>query len=320
MLKILVVLPLQPKQKKLLESKAPGAEFIYREQKTVPAEDVLEANIIIGNVNEKIVENSANVRWLQLDSAGSDKYAALPVFRNDTALLTNASGSYGLIISEYMIGAVLLLSLGFHLYRDQQSNHIWRDGPLAKTISGSDTLVVGLGDIGSNFARRIHDLGSNVKAIRRTNTAGESYVNSTHTMEELSNLLPGADIVASCLPNSPATTKVFNADTFAQMKQGAFFINVGRGSAVDQDALVYALNSGHLGGAVIDVTVPEPLPENHPLWDCKNLLLTPHVAGLDEQKDAFEKIVALSVRNLENYMNNKPLVNLVDPETGYRML
>lgn len=319
MLKILVVLPFSPAQKELLESKAPEAVFIYRDQKTVPVEDVLQADIIIGNVNKDYLENATRLKWLQLDSAGSDQFAVLPLFKEEKALLTNASGSYGLILSEYMVGAVLCLSLGFPLYRDQQNLHIWRKGPLARTISGSNTLVVGLGDIGSNFARRMHGLGSTVKAIRRTDTPGEPCVSSIHTMQELPDLLPDADIVASCLPHSPATQKVFNADTFSKMKAGAFFINVGRGSAVDHDALVHALNS-HLGGAVIDVTVPEPLPADHPLWNCKNALITPHVAGLDEQQDAFGKIVNLAIGNLERFMSGQPLEKIVDPETGYRKI
>jgi phosphoglycerate dehydrogenase-like enzyme len=319
MLKILVVLPFSPAQKELLESKAPEAVFIYRDQKTVPVEDVLQADVIIGNVNKDYLENATRLKWLQLDSAGSDQFAALPLFKEEKALLTNASGSYGLILSEYMVGAVLCLSLGFPLYRDQQNLHLWRKGPLARTISGSSTLVVGLGDIGSNFARRMHDLGSTVKAIRRTNTPGGPCVKSIHSMQELPDLLPDADIVASCLPHSPATQKIFNADTFSKMKPGAFFINVGRGSAVDQDALVGALNS-RLGGAVIDVTVPEPLPCDHPLWSCPNALLTPHVAGLDEQQDAFGKIVNLAIENLEKFMNDQPLEKIVDPETGYRKL
>lgn len=319
MLTILVVLSLTPQQKKMLESKAPEATFIYRDQKTVPAEDVLQADIIIGNVNEHYLENATRLKWLQLDSAGSDKYAALPLFKDGKVLLTNASGSYGLIISEYMVGAVLCLNVGFHLYRDQQNNHLWRNGPLAKTVNGSNTLVVGLGDIGSNFARRMHDLGSTVKAIRRTDTPGEPCVRSIHTMQELPDLLPDADIVASCLPNSAATQKIFNRDTFSKMKPGAYFINVGRGSAVDHDALVHALNT-RLGGAVIDVTVPEPLPADHPLWDCRNALLTPHIAGLDEQADAFGKILGLALRNLEKYMSHQPMENRVDPETGYRTL
>jgi phosphoglycerate dehydrogenase-like enzyme len=318
--KILVVLPLDKTQKNLLESKAQKADFIYRDQKTVPETDVKEASIIIGNVKGEFLKDVPNLKWLQLDSAGSDQYAALPVFKEEKALLTNASGSYGLVISEYMIGAAILMSVGFHTYRDQQLKHEWKKNGLTKTINGTQTLVVGLGDIGSNFARRMNALGSSVTAVRRTKTSGDSYVKSLHTVEDLDELLPNADIVAVCLPNSKETQNLFDSKAFSLMKERSFFINVGRGTTVDAEALAAALKSNHLGGAVIDVTNPEPLPENHPLWDCENAIITPHIAGLDEQKDAFGKIVNLATRNLENFMNGKKLESSVDLETGYRKI
>ena len=318
--KILVVLPLEQTQKELLESKAPSAEFIYRNQKTVPLEDVRWANVIIGNVKVDFLDNVPNLKWLQLDSAGSDQFASLPVFKNSQALLTNASGAYGLVISEYMVGAAILMSIGFHKYRDQQLKHEWHKNRPSKTINGMEILVVGFGDIGSNFARRMNDLGSNVTAVRRTKTPGDSYIKSLHTVEDLDELLPNADIVAVCLPNSKETENLFDSHAFSKMKKGSFFINVGRGTTVDTKALAAALKSEHLGGAVIDVTNPEPLPEDHPLWDCENALVTPHISGLDEQADAFGKIVDLAILNLESYINRKPLTSIVDLETGYRKI
>lgn len=316
--KILVVLPLDKAQKHELESKAPKAEFVYREQKTVPETDVKEASIIIGNVKTEFLKDVPKLKWLQLDSAGSDQYAALPVFKEEKALLTNASGSYGLVISEYMVGAAILMSVGFHKYRDQQNNHTWKKNHPAKTINGTQTLVVGLGDIGSNFAHRMNDLGSNITAVRRTATPGRSYITAVYTLNYLDKLLPNADIVAVCLPNSKETQNLFDDKAFSLMKEGAFFMNVGRGTTVDTNALASALKSGHLGAATVDVTNPEPLPPNHPLWDCENAIITPHIAGLDEQKDAFGKIVSLATRNLESFMNKKKLQCIVDPETGYR--
>lgn len=317
---ILVVLPLDSSQKHLLESKAPTAEFIYRDQQTVPEADIKNASIIIGNVKIESLQDVPKLKWLQLDTAGSDQFATLPIFKEEQVLLTNASGSYGLVISEYMVGAAIMMSVGFHKYRDQQTKHLWKKNNPPKTISGTNTLVVGLGDIGSNFARRMNELGSNITAIRRTNLPGSDYIKSIHTLESLNELLPDADIVAICLPNSKETVNLFDEKTFSQMKEGAFFINVGRGSCVDAEALAAALKNGHLGGATVDVTNPEPLPENHPLWDCENAIITPHMAGLDEQKDAFGKIVSLATQNLEAFMNNKPLTSVVDPETGYRKI
>ncbi len=316
--RILVVLPMDEAQRALLESKAPEALFIYRDQKTVPEEEVRKADIILGNVPEAYLRDAPMLRWLQLDSAGSDKYAALPLFKEETACLTNASGCYGVLISEYMVGAAVLLSVGFHKYRDQQRARIWRDGPQAKTISGSRTLVVGLGDIGSHFARSMHALGSTVTAIRRTQGPRPPFVESVHTLEELPALLPAADIIGVCLPQSRETIHVFDREAFDAMKPGAFLINVGRGSAVEIEALREALRSGRLGGAVLDVFQPEPLPAEDPLWAEPNVMITPHIAGLDEQPDAHGKIIDLFIRNLEHWIKGERLESLVDPETGYR--
>lgn len=316
--KILVVLPLDKEQRRELESKAPKAEFVYRDQKTVPQEDIKEASIIIGNVKVDFLRDVPKLKWLQLDSAGSDQYAALPVFQEEKALLTNASGSYGLVISEYMVGAAIMMSVGFHKYRDQQNKKIWQRNQPAKTINGTQTLVVGLGDIGSSFAHKMNDLGSHITAVRRTATPGRSYISAVYTLNYLPKILPFADIVAVCLPNSKETQNIFDEKAFSLMKEGAFFMNVGRGSAVDTYALASALSSGHLGAAVVDVTSPEPLPGDHPLWSCENAIITPHIAGLDEQKDAFGKIVTLATRNLEAFMHKKKLKCIVDPKTGYR--
>ena len=317
--RILVVLAMSAQERAELESQAPDADFIYKELDQVTEEDVQEATVILGNVRRRHLQGSKKLRWLQLDSAGSDQYAILPLFQEGRALLSNATGSYGVLIAEYMVGASVLLNAGFLTYRDQQAQRLWASGAEARTIEGSRTLVVGLGDIGSEFARRMHFMGSVVKGIRRTEGEKPPYVASVHTLADLPALLPEADIVGVCLPNSPLTQQVFNRETFALMKPGASFINVGRGSAVDTDALLEALKEGPLGGAVVDVFDPEPLPADHPLWACKNLLITPHVGGLNEQSGAKTKINRLTIENLGRFMRGETLKSQVDPATGYRM-
>ena len=318
--RILVVLPLEEPQRLELESKAPDALFVYKDQKTVSEAEVKSANIILGNVPLSHLQDVPNLRWLQLDSAGSDLYAALPVFQSGQAVLSNASGSYGVLIAEYMVGAAVLLNVGFHKYRDQQKACIWQNGDPAKTIDGSRTLVVGLGDIGTHFARNMHMLGSTVTGIRRTQGDIPSFVESVHTLKDLPDLLPKMDIIGVCLPQSKETTGVFDEKIFSFVKPGAFLINVGRGSAVKGDALLAALRSGKLGGAVIDVFEEEPLPVQNGLWQEPGLMLTPHIGGLSEQSAARAKIIALFIRNLERWEKNEALESEVDLETGYRKI
>lgn len=317
---ILVVLSPDEDKKRALQQLAPDATFVYRNQKEVSEQDVQEANIILGNVPLAHLADVPKLRWLQLDSAGSDLYATLPVFQKGQAALSNATGSYGSLLAEYMVGATVLLNVGFHTYRDQQNARIWKSGTPARTIEGSRTLVVGLGDIGSHFARYMNALGSTVTGIRRTKGETPSYVESVHTLEALEDLLPESDIVGVCLPQSDATRDIFDQSVFEAMKPGSLFINVGRGTAVDNDALLHALRSGRIGGAVIDVFPTEPLPADHPLWNEPNLLITPHIGGLSEADAARAKILDLCVRNLGHWMSGRPLESEVDLQTGYRKL
>ncbi len=138
------------------------------------------------------------------------------------------------------------------------------------------------------------------------------------TLEDLPGFLGQADVVASVLPGTPETTHLYDAGMFQAMKPGAFFINCGRGNAVVQEDLVRALSEGHLAGAALDVTDPEPLPADSPLWDVPNLLITPHISGDHHLPQTWDKAVAIAARNLKHYLAGEPLENLVDRKTGYK--
>ena len=219
-----------------------------------------------------------------------------------------------------MIGSLLCIMKKLHLYGADQSKHVWNDYGNVASIYGSKTLVVGFGDIGSEFAVRMHALGSQVTGIRRNKTEKPDYLEALYQMDAFYECLKTADIVATCLPGTKETYHIFDKKAFAQMKEGAFFLNVGRGSAVDSYALADALNSGHLAGASVDVTEPEPLPSDHPLWDAKNLLITPHISGNYHLKETHERIVRIAADNLDRFIRGEKLRNVVDFATGYRKL
>ncbi len=317
-MKILVNIPVNERHKALLESKAPEAEFVYCPAKDVTQEMVQEMNIIIGNVPPKMLVGSPNLKWIQLNSAGTDGFTA-PGVLPEGAKLTNATGAYGLALAEHMLAQLFCLIKKLHLYLEDQKDHVWGDRGNVVSIYNSTTLVVGMGDIGSEFAQRMHALGSRVIGIRRNKAEKPDYLDALYQMDALEELLPQADFVATMLPGTPATYHVFNAEAFAKMKPGAFFLNIGRGSAVDSYALADALNSGHLAGAGIDVTEPEPLPADHPLWDAKNISITPHISGWYHLPETLERIVGIAAENLETFLaGGEELRNEVDFETGYR--
>lgn len=311
---ILVTIPTQPRHREMLEKIAAEAHFTYEMNPTEAA--VENADIILGNVPPVMLKRARKLRWIQLNTAGTDGY---PEVLPKDCLLTNATGAYGLAVSEHMLAMLLELMKKLHLYGANQQQHLWKDEGTVTSICGSRTLVVGLGDLGGEFAKRMHLLGSTVTGIRRGKGQKPEYLDALYQMDSLDNCLKDADIVASCLPGGADTTHIFNAETFAKMKPGAYFLNVGRGSAVDSRALANALNSGHLAGAGLDVTEPEPLPKDHPLWNAKNLVLTPHISGWYHLPETHERILGITVENLKAFLAGTPLRNQIDLNTGRKI-
>ncbi len=316
--KILVVLPMDEPHKKILEEIAPQADFIYADNEDDLGAEVMEpVNIILGNPRRRLLPLAKNLEWMQLGSAGADLYVK-PGLLADNVLLTNATGAFGLSISEYMIAMVLDLFLNLPRYQVNQENHLWQNEGAVQSIYGSTALVIGLGDIGGEFSKRFRALGGKVIGVRRSNTDKPDYVDELYLMDQLDELLPRADVVTLSLPETPLTHKLFNKEKFARMKPGSILLNVGRGTAIDTDALCEALNSEHLGGAALDVTDPEPLPADHPLWNAKNVRITPHISGGYNLPETYERVFKICAGNLTRYFRGEKLKNLVDFSTGYK--
>ncbi len=315
--KILVLMRTDNEQRARLEAAANGAQLLYLPTREVTDELLGTVDAVIGNLNPARLKNARRLRWIQLGSAGADGYTekgALP----EGAVLTNASGAYGLAISEHMVACLLFLMKKLDRYAADQATHTWQDHGAVASIWNSRTLVVGLGDIGGEFARRMHALGSRVTGIRRHDAKKPDYLEAQYRPDRLFDCLGEADVVASCLPGTRETFRLYDAKAFAAMKEGAYFLNVGRGSSVDSLALADALNSGHLAGASVDVTDPEPLPPEHPLWSAKNILITPHISGGDHLRETKNRIIGIAADNLGRFVSGRPLRNVVDCVAGYR--
>lgn len=317
MTQIIITLPVNDRHKAMFAAAAPEANLVYRPAGEVTKELLKTADAVIGNVPAAKLKGYENIRWLQLNSAGTDGYTAPGALAPGT-ILTNASGAYGPAISEHMIGQLLMQIKHLGAYYDAQKEKRWSDFGTVGSICGSTTLVVGLGDIGGAFARKMKALGSYVVGIRRQTGEKPEYLDELYSLERLDSLLLQADFVACSLPGTKATYHLFDADRLARMKKGAILLNVGRGSAVDSLALDQALRSGHLGGACLDVVEPEPLPADHPLWEAPNLLLTPHVSGFYHLPETLERVVRIAAGNLAAFVSGQTLKNQVDFATGYR--
>lgn len=318
---ILVTIPVTEAHKKFLEEKAASGRynccFRYIPGKNVTKEDVNKANVIIGNLSPDLVRGAEKLEWFQLNSAGADPYTK-PGVLPEKAVLTNATGAYGLAVSEHMLALVFDLIRRFNQYHRNQTEHQWKSMGNIISVEGSKVLIMGLGDIGGDFARKMKALGAYTIGVRRTCRDMPEYLDEQHTLEELDGLLPKADIVAMVLPGGPATNHLMDERRLRLMKKGAYLINVGRGSAIDPKALLQVLQEEHLGGCGLDVTEPEPLPADDPLWDMKNLVITPHVAGNFFLSETFERIVRIAGSNLEAWAAGNELRNVVDFATGYR--
>lgn len=284
----------------------------------VSENDVTDAEIIWGNVPASFLKNANHLKWMQLGTAGVDAYIVPGVFPKN-ALLTNATGAYGKSVSEHAFACLLMLMKNLHLYRDNQAQKEWKDEGDVSSLDGKTILIVGFGDIGKYFSRLCKPFGSHIIGVKKHAPCDEDFsaANEVYTFEKLETLLPRADIVFSVVPNTPETLDMWNKNRFSLMKESAFFINVGRGSSVNEDDLVNALNSKKIKGAAIDVTKVEPLPKDSPLWSTRNLILTPHSAGSYHLKETVSFIFNIALNNLTRYLKGQKLVNEIDFELGY---
>ena len=317
---VLVALPLSDAQRSALQASVPEYEFIFAQTETVTLAQVLEADIIMGNVPVELICQNHHLEWFQSNFAGPDTYL-VPGVLPEQCLVTNATGAYGLAISEWMLGLWLGLQKDLFLYRDRQNRSEWAPtGHSVRSVYGSRVLCVGMGDIGSNFARRAHALGAEVVGVRRTvhpDTPCPDYCLRVVPQSQMDAELPEADLVALSLPGTPETLHLFNAERLALCKPGAILLNVGRGTAVDGEALAAAVHSGRLSGAGLDVTDPEPLPPEHPLWAEPNVIITPHVSGGFSLPKTLDNIVDIFAHNLKRYAAGQPLDNQMDRRTQY---
>lgn len=312
--KLLCAMPLSLRHKELIEARLPETEIIYSEYNKAVADDVIEADVIFGNVNPAFLENAKKLKWVQLGSAGADEY--LPAIRSGL-LITNATGGYGDTISEHILAMLLMLQKKLHIYHDKMKAGIWGKAGEVRGINGSTTLILGMGDIGGCFGMKMKLLGAHVIGVRRQDMEKPDFCDELYTFARIDELLPRADSVVMALPNTPETVGMMNLDRMKLMRRDAVLINVGRGSAVVQDDLIHALNEDMIWGAGLDVTLPEPLPPEHPLWSAKNLIITPHTSGGWTLPKNTDDVLQIFFDNLDRWAEKRELLNIVDPETGY---
>ncbi|MDQ0256844.1 phosphoglycerate dehydrogenase-like enzyme [Evansella vedderi] len=296
----------------------PDWEIIVGRDRDIWENHIEDAEIIAGwkkGIEKECLHENSKLRWLQSWSAGVNSMP-LEEIENRNVILTSANGVHAFPISETIFALILGLTRKIHSYVRNQQTKTWDHANLNLEIHGKTIGILGIGAIGKETAKIAKAFGMHVIGIRHSSKEEEN-VDEMYTTEQLNEVLPRCDYVVVTLPLTKDTFHLFDSEQFQLMKDAAFFINIGRGEIVNEEALTYALVNEQIGGAGLDVFEKEPLPESSVLWELDNVIITPHTAGSTEHyaKRLFEEIF---IPNLKDYLAGKtPSINVVDYKKGY---
>lgn len=292
--------------------------FFDNESEFLRSDNCEIIDIIFGEPEHSTIHAAKSLRWIQMSWAGANKYTTHPELFENIAL-TSASGAYGYVISEYVISGLLALIRKLFLYGEQIKNGCWDKIAGDDTLEGKRALILGTGNIGQETAKKLKYFGCVTVGMSRTASGELEDFDEVYTIDKLDSCLGTADVVVIALPGTKDTASMFDASRISKMKKDAILVNVGRGIIVNTDDLTNALKNGSLKGAVLDVTEPEPLTENHPLTYMKNVILTPHISGITwgENMHTRRRIVDIFCENLKRDKNNEVKKNIIDFGKGY---
>jgi phosphoglycerate dehydrogenase-like enzyme len=308
-----------PKHIDTIKQHVPEAEVkLSDEHSTEFAQLLQQADIAVTfNLIVLTKETAPALKWVQITSAGVN---SLPDYiKNSAVLLTNSSGVHPIPIAEHILGFMIMLSRQMHVaLRNQFVQKTWDrsvgEMPINE-LSGSTVCVVGLGRIGQHTAMLAKAFGMQVIGVVRNPNRTEDHVDTLVGLDQLNESLKKADFVVNCLPGTSETNHLFNADRFSVMKKEAYFINIGRGTTVNEADLVTALTTKTIAGAGLDVFEHEPLANDSPLWNLENVIITPHYSGRTPYY--MDRVIEIFCENLDAFLAQKEMPTLVNKELGY---
>ena len=307
------------KYRRQIDAAAEAAGFMvhYYDTQAALTPHIGDYEVLFGHPVPALLRQASQLKWLCSDYAGVEKYLDDAVWPRPDCLLSNASGAYGPTISEHILMVLLMLLRRMPEYQADLCQRQWTFHTPIRSIIGSHVVMLGTGDIGSHTARRLKALGASVTGVCRSGRSKEPAFDRVVPIQELDSVLPSTDALVMALPSTPETEGVLSRERIALLPERAYVVNVGRGSAIDQNALVEALMQRKLAGAALDVMTPEPLPADDPLWDCPNTIITPHVSGTMSLGLTCDIDVDMFCADLARYAAGEPLANLVDRIRGY---
>lgn len=323
--KMVVLGSIPADEREALASAAPGAEVVVVRDVPAMAAAAKDADVVVGltsfpGVCEPEVVNAAReLRWILSMSAGVERCMAVPSVKERDLLVTNMRGVDSATIAEHTIALMLALARGIDTFVLNTHRGRWSRDDAAATrmqvLTGKTLLVVGLGGIGTEVARRAHGIGMKVVATRGSSRTGPDFVSYVGLPEEMPGLARTADVIVNAAPLTTETTGIFNAQFFRSLKPTALFLNVARGGSVVTEDLVAALEEGQIAGAGLDVVDPEPLPPDHPLWKAPNVIISPHVSSRSDVPSEARWILARE--NIRRYAAGEKMLSVVDLNREY---
>ncbi|MEZ4825176.1 MAG: D-2-hydroxyacid dehydrogenase [Bacteroidia bacterium] len=308
--------PIDPTVRDFLELRFPNIHFALGQDMAAGAREdaFLKSEVVFGNIPAAWVQKSENLRWVQLASAGVNQYIGLNWDDlSPKVTMTNLAGFFGISVAETALGGILSIYRRLDHLARLQSTHTWRgkeEREQVRTLWQKKVIIMGPGSIGLHLKRLLLAFECEITLFGRRKENSD-----ITTAEELDRAIPGADIVVAVLPETAETVNFLHRERLSLLSDEAILVSIGRGTVLDEQALAAMLHNHLLLGAVVDVTVEEPLPESHPFWDCPRILLTQHTSGgFESEVAAFARLFA---DNLERYLAGKPLVNVVNWKKGY---
>jgi phosphoglycerate dehydrogenase-like enzyme len=316
-------------QKKVLvaySNLAPELESVNSGAKIVPVtssnvmQEITDADAYIGNITSAEVRAGKNLKWVGVMSAGVENVLfpkdGTSDLRDSNITLTNNKIVQGPEIADHALAMLLMLSRNLNvLYRNDQQQ-LWNPRSFhGIELNGKTAVVIGVGGIGTQISLRANAFGMNVIGVDPEDKPFLPFIKRVVKPDQLDDVLPQADVVFISVPDTPKSHKMMGAHQFELMKKNSYFIAVSRGGIYDMNGLVKAMDEHKLAGAGVDVTDPEPLPKDHPLWKFPNAVITPHIAGRSDQDAA--RMVGTIKENLKRFVEGKPMINVVNKQKGY---
>jgi len=299
----------------------PSLNFMHAHTEAEASEYIESAEVVLASrLSREMAQRARRLRWVHSSASAVGILPLKDLFERDI-LVTNSRGIQADAIAEFVIGGLLLIARRFHVMLEAQREHRWIQNELTRgvwpwSIRGRRMTIVGFGSIGKEVARRAHAFGLRVTGIRRrTVEPPPPFVERIASPAELDDALRNCDVLVIAVPSIPETDRMIGAERLALLNPGAVVINVARAKIMDEKALISGLQSGHVGGAVLDVFEREPLDPASPLWEMPNVVISPHVSGV--RPDHWDDVVDLFSTNLKRFQAGDVLLNLVDPKAGY---